>query len=255
MQLRIAIFAVLLAGTLALAGCGDEDPAPGTVIIVTEHTVDGSTLAMDGFTAYQNATGQTYRVDKLIYYLSDIVLHRSDGGEFRLDEALYNDAADPATLVHRLEQVPSGSYTQITFTWGLKEDKNQPGALPDNPENNNMFWPSTLGGGYHYSKCEGFYRNNPQDAELGYATHTGRVQLMGDPTEHHHYFEVTKAITMHVDGDVWEIPIVMDVNQWYEDPNLYDFPAVPMIMNNLDRQRMLMENGPSAFSIGTVTRK
>ncbi len=76
-----------------------------------------------------------------------------------------------------------------------------------------------------------------------------------DTEDHHHDFTVTLPIAMQVNGDAWTVPIVMDINQWYENPNVYDFPAVPMIMNDLGRQQMLMENGPSVFSIGMVSRR
>ena len=177
-----------------------------------------------------------------------------DGVIYGLDRALYNDVADPATLEHTLDDVPAGTYTAITFTWGLDADKNVAGALPDNPQNNNMFWPGMLGGGYHYSKCEGLYLD-PLGAQKGYATHTGRVRRDIDTEDHHHFFTVTLPIALTVDGDTWNVPLVMDLNQWYEDPNVYDFPDVPMIMNDLDRQRMLMENGASAFTIGGITSR
>ena len=74
-----------------------------------------------------------------------------------------------------------------------------------------------------------------------------------DTEDHHHFFSVTLPVSVHVDGNTWTVPIVMDLNQWYDNPNTYDFPSDPMIMGNLDRQRMLMENGPSAFSIGPIT--
>jgi hypothetical protein len=115
-----------------------------------------------------------------------------------------------------------------------------------------MVWPAPLGGGYHYSKCEGFYLN-AQGAQAGYATHMGRVRRDTDTEDHHHFFTVNLSIALSVDGDTSTLPIVMDVNQWYEEPNTYDFPEIPMIMGDLDRQRMLMENGPTVFSVGGIS--
>ena len=223
------------------------------VVLQTQHTVGGADLVLNDI-RYQNAAGQMYSVVTLIYYLSDVVLHRDDGVIYGLDRALYNDVADASTLEHTLDDVPAGTYTAITFTWGLDADKNVAGGLPDNPQNNNMFWPGMLGGGYHYSKCEGLYLDT-QGAQKGYATHTGRVRRDIDTEDHHHFFTVTLPIALTVDGDTWNVPLVMDLNEWYEDPNVYDFPDVPMIMNDLDRQRMLMENGASAFSIGGITSR
>jgi hypothetical protein len=250
MKLRTAMRKSLLGAALVASGCGD-DAQPGVVVLETQHTVDGNPLVLHDV-RYTNAAGQTYGVDFLQYYLSDVVLHRSDGATYGLGAALYNDVEDPATLQHRLEQVPPGNYTSITFTWGLDEEKNLPGALPDNLENNNMVWPAPLGGGYHYSKCEGFYLN-AQGAQAGYATHMGRVRRDTDSEDHHHFFTVNLSIALSVDGDTSTLPIVMDVNQWYEEPNTYDFPEIPMIMGDLDRQRMLMENGPTVFSVGGIS--
>jgi len=186
---------------LTLGGCGDEgnpvDPRlqPGTVVLETQHTVDGEALVLNDM-RFQNAAGQTYSVVRLIYYLSDVYLHRSDDVVFGLDRALYHDVSDLATLRHTLEQVPAGDYTAISFTWGLDPEKNVPGALPDNTANNNMFWPEPLGGGYHYSKCEGFYMVTP-DSSTGYATHTGRVRRLNIDTEdHHHFFSVRRMVPL-----------------------------------------------------------
>lgn len=239
-------FALLLAiaVVLGLIGCSDEKP--GTVVIATSHTVAGEPFTL-GEVRYENAAGQMYSVTRLVYYLSDIELRRTDGSVQQFDVALYNDADDPTTLQHRFEQVEAGRYNAITFTWGLDAEKNVPGALPDNPQNNNMVWLEMLGGGYHYSKCEGRY--DDAGTLRSYATHTGRVKRDTDPEPHHHFFTVTLPISVQVDDNTSTIEIVMDVNQWYEDPNLYAFPLEPMIMGDLERQRMLMENGASAFSI------
>ena len=259
MRLRALAATLSLAAALGFGGCGnDENPVdtgaqPGKVVLETQHSVDGAALVLHDV-RYENAAGQMYGVDKLIYFLSDIVLHRADGVLFGLDAAWYNDVEDPATLELTLDDVPAGDYTAISFTWGLDAEKNVPGALPDNPQNNNMFWPAALGGGYHYSKCEGFYVNS-QGAQAGYATHTGRVRRDIDTEDHHHFFTVSLPISMQIDGDTWTLPIVMDLNQWYEQPNVYDFPEVPMIMNDLDRQRTLMENGASVFSAGAISSR
>lgn len=233
-----------LGFVVALVGCSDEKP--GTVVIETSHSVDGAPLVMHDV-RYQNAAGQMYSVTKLVYYLSDIELRRTDGSVHSFDVALYNDAEEPSTLQHRFEQVEAGTYNSITFTWGLDAEKNVLGELPDNPQNNSMLWPEGLGGGYHYSKCEGRY--DDAGTLRSYATHTGRVKRDIDPEPHHHFFTVTLPISVVVDDNTSAIGIAMDLNQWYEDPNLYGFPEPQMIMGDPDRQRMLMENGATVFSI------
>ena len=145
-------------------------------------------------------------------------------------------------------------YTSVSFTFGLDERWNRTSALPTTQESLNMEWSPLLGGGYHYLKLEGFFLTGG-GARTGYFTHTGRIHISGDPVAHPHFFTVTLPLGgLDVERDSWDVQILMNLNGWYAAPNRLDFGTFgPSIMDNLDIQQKLQENGPHAFSIGTVS--
>ena len=57
-----------------------------------------------------------------------------------------------------------------------------------------------------------------------------------------------------VAGGEWEINVVMDINQWYDTPAIYDFGDRGGIMGNADAQSTLRDNGNSVFAVGSIGR-
>jgi len=138
------------------------------------------------------------------------------------------------------------------------DQPNVTNALPDVPLR--MNWLIKWGGGYHYMRMEGEYRDGGND--FGYRTHTGRrfIEVFDpatnqgpDSVSYHHFFEVKIPVTpFTVAGDLWEATVLMDINEWYRDPVFSFKTFFPNgqggIMVNLLAQRLLMENGRRCFS-------
>jgi len=243
----------LAAFALFVVGCssGDEGAKPGRVRLMFHHTVAGEPLVFNAMD-YANAVGETYSVETLEYYVSDIVFHLvPPAGTAPVAEAdvplldvHYVDAGDPATLELPGLELPPGTYDGVTFVFGLNEDRNVPGGLSPTPENINMIWPEPLGGGYHYMKLEGKYSRPDSAAVFGYTTHLGRTM-----TTPHFFFVSASFAPLPVDGGTIALDITMDLAEWYEDPNLYRFPETPMIMGNNVLQGLLQENGATVFGV------
>jgi hypothetical protein len=127
-----------------------------------------------------------------------------------------------------------------------------------NPPENAMVWPEFLGGGYHYLKLnmkwigQGGY---PQ----GNAFHLGIGQIydtQGDITGFiHNDFRVSlpgSAFTVS-DKQTRTVTLVMNVEEWFKNPNIYDFDAWGGdIMQNQDAMHLAAENGTDVFSIGSI---
>ncbi len=136
--------------------------------------------------------------------------------------------------------VPGGQYAALRFTFGVPADR----TLPNTSDFNNMAWPAGMGGGHHYMRLEGLYSDG--DETLAFLSHTG-------PSGGEDYtFSVELPLSLSVDGDAVDIHVVMDLNQWYEDPHPYDFVGRGMIMGNQDAQSVHQANGASVFRIGTA---
>jgi hypothetical protein len=108
-----------------------------------------------GATWYTNASGETFSVTKLKYYLSNFELLRNGQVKYKLEDGYFLvDESNQASTVLELPQVPPGDYDQVRFLIGVDSARNvsgaQTGAL--DPANG-MFW--TWSTGYIFYKLEG----------------------------------------------------------------------------------------------------
>jgi len=250
---------LLVCGLIALAGCGDDGgvtpPVSGSITLHLQEGVDDQGLIPYDI-RYTNAAGNLYSVSKLAYYISDVRLRRSDGSEFVVDAVHYRNIDLPSTREFSLGDVPNGTYTTLLFTFGLNATRNVDNGLPESLWYD-MAWPVVWGGGFHYMQMEGRYADTSGANSVGYATHTGRRKLSGDPAPYHYFFTVTLPLSLGgpfplvVQGDRWSVDVIMNINEWYRGPNVYDLSAQrPDMMIDVEAQTALMENGANVFHTG-----
>jgi len=261
-----------------VAGSCEDDPAQpqvgtGTFRIVLDQTVDGEPL-VQGTGSYTTAEGNDYSVNKLLYVLSlmEVASEDAHGRRRHVEgpEVHLRDAFNPDSRVVEIEGAPEGDYTGLSFVFGLNEEMNDPSNTYTQPgldkEWTDMGWNPLWGGGYHYMKLEGrvIPEVEPRGATAGdgpLATHLGRF-LDDTKTAFPHFFPVDLEFEQPVslgDGDVYEIQVVMDIDKWYQMPNLIDLDVDSLtfaIMTRTEVQDMYEANGSDAtggvFSLGTV---
>lgn len=105
---------------------------------------------------YTTSNADTFSVDKLLYYISNIQLHTSNGFTYTEPESYYLvDFTKPNSLHLMVKGVPRANYTSISFLIGVDHQRSvsgaQTGAL--DPANN-MFWDWNTG--YINVKLEGY---------------------------------------------------------------------------------------------------
>lgn len=246
MCVRFARFVpVALLALFITAGCdSNEEDAPGTVTVQMNHTVSGDDLALNSL-QYTNTAGNLYSVSLLEYIITNVTLQTAGGGAVALSEVQYVNADDASSQRFSAPDIAGGTYSGITFTFGIDGARNTTGALPNTTVFNNMAWPAGMGGGYHYMRLEGRFQGDA--GEGGFAVHTG-------PTMGADYsFDVTLPANIRVDGGETVVEVEMDVNEWFGNPNIYDFRDVQGgIMGNASLQQVLQANGMDIFSIGSV---
>jgi len=220
-------------------GCSkEEESLPASSIVFNlEYTVDSQPLLFDTL-RYVNDAGNPYSVLRLEYFLTDIRLVRSEGGEERIYVFQYVNAGDPATNRFTIGNIPDGNYSGIRFNIGVDTAHNIPGGLPNNVPNNNMEWPVLMGGGYHFMKFEGYF--TAQDTLYGFAMHLGRnenlvkVELLSPLSFNHQENQVT---------------LVMNLNEWFRNPAVYDFNTDGNYsMSDSLAMNKLMQNGSDVFT-------
>jgi len=254
-HMQVLVIAVLAAG-FTLVSCGDDSTNPATGQVILQFITADLAGSIDSMMPvddliFINEAGQTFSLEKLVYFISRVTLVRTDGPNFINGEVAYIDAS--RGLNERrvsFANVPVGTYNHVRFTFGLNNADNVTDGLVGKSVINassqdvlNMAWPEPLGGGYHYMMMEGKFRDVSSPDTLNYTTHTGRSGTVDNS------FTIDleiRPVTLK-QGERWIVEIFHAFRQWYENPNLYALPANAMIMNDPAAQTALKENGSTVF--------
>jgi hypothetical protein len=116
-------FTTSLLAVAVLAGCGKKaavEPATtGSFAIDLEPTAGSTSLVLNTQT-YIKADGQTFRVSKFKFLVSNLVLKRADGTTYPIPDSYFLvDADKPASSHLQLDNVPLGNYTGLSFLVGV----------------------------------------------------------------------------------------------------------------------------------------
>ncbi|HEY9114292.1 MAG TPA: MbnP family protein [Bacteroidales bacterium] len=238
-----------------------EDPETvnsGRISFYFDHKINGSNIDFDTLN-YTNAAGNHYMVNEIQYFISDVVLYKNDGSSILLDaweDIHYVDTDLPETREYAFQdEVPAGIYDSISFIFGISEEKNQ-SLMFVNPPESNMFWPEVLGGGYHYMKLNGKWKN-PQNEILPFNFHLGIGQIVDTASQEitgfvQNYFRVSlpgSGFSIAA-GDTLMFNIIMNAEEWFENPNTFDFNYWGShIMQNQAAMQAAKENGHNVFVI------
>lgn len=215
-----------------------------TNLIVGSGFTDGNECFPDhccclGSLPYMNNEGQSYNIKRLWYIISDITLHATDGTNNLIKDVHFIDVSNPATLSFLVSDLEDNHYTSISYVMGLNSARNISNSYVNEDFHTTMFWPETIGGGYHYMKLEGNFTN---DSSF-YNTHIGGS--MGAD----YSFINSDVISLVTDKTTSEanISINMEINNWYQNPNSITLSS-DGIMGNTTIQMQLKENGADVFS-------
>ena len=206
------------------------------------HNVGSASVNFDTLIYVSNA-GNSYSVELLKYFISDIRFHSSTGSDVLVDEIHYVDARESATTTYLpATKVKKGSYTHVSFVFGIDENKNTTGLFTNPPEVL-MEWPVLMGGGYHMMKLEG--RHDSSGVFKSYRAHLG--SLNGVPS----HVDVTLSSMSFTAENNLILTLNMDINKWFETPNIFDMNDIESIMADSTKQAQLTQNGVDVFS-GTI---
>jgi hypothetical protein len=255
-----AILLIFLGGFLLIFASCKKTPVPektGRMVVTFQHSVGQQPLEYDTI-EYVNAAGNPYMVTNIQYFISDICLHKANGDSLLLNKENnihYVDTGLPDSWIWNLKEgIPEGQYSAISFTFGLNEKENISLRFVNPPESN-MFWPEYLGGGYHYMKLNGKWRDTA-NVVRPFNFHLGIGQIYdstGNITKFvQNYFKVTlpKSSFSISGGQTAQVSLGMDVNEWFENPNIYNFNLLGgKIMQNQATMHLACQNGHNVFTV------
>ena len=246
---------VLLLSSALLTSCADDDPVlAGTEVTFRfSHDFDGEMVDNTTFNQfnYINANGDTLSISRLRYLISDIVITAENGDLYQVEGYQLVDVTAGTGMILKMDgELPQGTYTGLSFTFGFDEEDNIDNGYPDlNIAAWN--WPAVLGGGYHFMQMEGLFRN--EGVNTPYAYHHGTARVSTGVFEQN-FFE-TDLGGFTINKQFTEIEIRMDISEWYKNPNTWDLSVYNMtLMPNYDAQKLMQANGATVFSLGSVSQ-
>jgi hypothetical protein len=154
------IFSTLLVGTVLLfTSCTPEEEVlkEGSLQLIFDNRVGNTEIAITSDTdtnfPYTSPMNQMFNITKLGYYVSRVELTGPNGESYvdkvttgPMDEDVngfyHVQEKDVNSQLVTLENVPSGTYDELTFTLGVEADAVQQGATggPLDPANGGWLW-------------------------------------------------------------------------------------------------------------------
>lgn len=262
MKVSLKNISVVIISAFLFASCSDNNNDDNNElkqhIVINFHHHHGNNNLLFDTMMYTNMAGNNYLVNEIQCFISDVKLYQ--GTEFFLidnwTDIHYVDTDIESTQTWEVfDNIPAGTYDSISFTFGIKEEKNQ-SFMFLNPPERDMFWPEFLGGGYHYMKLNGKWEEEngsitPFDFHLGigqvyYSYPDSIISYI------HNAFEIylpSPGFTLSA-GQTREIDLYMNIENWFRTPHVYDHNIWGgYIMQNQEAMKLACENAHDVFTI------
>jgi hypothetical protein len=204
-NLGFVVMVLLLSNACKQKSSNPITNPTGNVSIHFNHQVGGSNL-VQGEMIYTNQAGNMYSIDLLKYFVTNIILVKDDGHEFKLKNYDLINAFDPNFLNIDATNVPNGNYTAMKFLVGIDKVNNQTAGTGDLDPRYNMSWSWNFG--YIFFKHEGTYKNTIGVTEA-ITQHLGTDEAL---------MSVNIPITLNVLGNNKIMNLVFDLNKMYNSP-------------------------------------
>ncbi len=239
MKFKILVLSCIIVGIFS---CKKDTVIlePGALKLALKYRVDGDSLQFDTI-KYLNAAGNKYSLYHLEYYISGVSFYKSDGSSFVSNSVFYINAQKSVTNSLLVGNIPQGSYSSISLLIGLDSNTNKTNFLPNILDNINMAWPDAMGGGYHFMKMEGYFKDKADVKQDGYAMHLGR---------NNNLVTINLSFPLIITKDVQTKTLTMNINEWYKNPSNYDFETDGNYSMGLpNAMSKLAQNGKDVFTI------
>lgn len=249
---------VLLALLMIIFGCNSDSDDVDVKVNATltfSHYWDQTSITNSEFNTlnFTNDHGELMSIERLRYLISDITFTKTDGQTILLEGYNLVDVTNQTNLSYTPSQkIAKGTYSNVSFIFGLVNEKNTGGAYNDL---NSASWnvPASLGGGYHYMQLDGKFINTNNETQ-GYNYHAIRAvdNIGSNPSFPQDTFIRVDLGAITVASDT-EIKVLMHIDQWFKNPYSWDLNLYnQMLMPNSSAQVLMYENGQSVFTLGGI---
>lgn len=258
----LVLYLLSLAGVFFLAGCEDDGVGPaetGSLTITFDNRAGDQDLVLN--TDYVNASGETFRLTRLNYYVSNIRLYTASGSEFIVpqDSSYFLILEDePETHTVKINGVPVGDYSRMIFMVGVDSLRStmdvsrRTGVLDPAQGHDGMYW--TWNSGYIFFKMDGFSPAAPAEQEHRISYHIGGFGGYDSPALNN-----IREVTINLGDTRAEVrrdktpslEVHADVLQFYSSPNEFTIAEYPLVMFS-EFSRKVSENYAQMFRYGHV---
>ncbi|MCC6371148.1 MAG: hypothetical protein IT236_09100 [Bacteroidia bacterium] len=180
------------------------------------------TLPLTYGTKYINANGDTFTVSKFNYYISNIVLTKTDNSIVSESNSyhLIRHSASGNTI--SFSSLPAGTYKSIKFMLGVDSTRNVSGSQTgdlDPAKATDMYW--SWNTGYIFVKLEG---SSPQSGDLGKAL-TFHIGGYGGPNKTQRNFSFDFGSTTATIGSAATptVRLLVDASEMFKNPTKTSF--------------------------------
>jgi hypothetical protein len=218
-------------------------PDSGDMEIIFNPVAGNKALRKDS--GYALSAGETFTVTKFTYYISNIVLNRTDGHVFRETDSYHLVSHMDGRQTITVTGIPPGTYTSIGFMIGVDSLRNVSGAQSgDLDPDQAMFWDWNTG--YIFYKIEGSYHSF-SGVDDDYAIHVGGFsgpykalqEVVLDPgTE----LSVSASSRLH-------LQVNADASEIFRTPHDLGFDTYRNQLQQPDLMKRLSENYRDMFSV------
>ena len=249
------LYPLLAFSLVIIFGCSsdaDDVVAPANATLTFSHYWGQTPITNSDFNTLNltNAHGEFMSIERLRYIISDVTFTKTGGQTVLLEGYNLVDVTNQTNLSFTPnEKIAAGTYSNVSFVFGLINEKNTDGAFNDlNAASWNV--PAMLGGGYHFMQLDGKFIS-ANNAAQGYNYHTVRANDNAGPNPtfpQDTFFRVNLgAITIGADV---EISVAMHIEEWFKNPYAWDLNLYnQMLMPNSAVQILMHENGQNVFTL------
>jgi hypothetical protein len=230
-------YLILFTLTLAFSGCDEEEigsEETGEINIEFDNHVGDDDLQLN--TDYTNASGESFRITKLNYYISNISLKTKGGFEYVVPQdssyfLVSEDHEDSQKI--NIKNIPAGDYNEITFIIGVDSLRStmdlskRTGVLDPAQGHDGMYW--VWNSGYIFFKMEGTSPAAPTEQENKFYYHIGGFGGFDSPTINNIKEKTISMGSAHAEirsGKSPQVHLHADVQEIFKSMKIVDHPLV-----------------------------
>jgi hypothetical protein len=229
---------------------GTNTPTVGSLVVQFSNMVDNQPLTYN--TGYKVMGGDSFKVTKFAYYISNIVLTKADNSKYIVPNSYYIvDHANSASQSINLSNVPVANYKSIDFMLGVDSTISAGGAgaaVGALAQSGNMYW--AWNSGYIMLKFEG---TSPVSTASGkmLVYHIGGYGGVNKAQRSFSFnFGATNA---NVNGvGMPTVKFNADVMELFKTPNTISFASLSTVHSPGANAKLIADNYSDMFTFGGV---